>query len=208
MKLILLGAPGAGKGTLASQLINKLGVPSISTGNLLREAIAQKTELGMKAKEYMDSGNLVPDELVINLLKEKIADCANGYILDGFPRTIPQAKALEEITSIDVALSVEVPDELIEKRMTGRRVCAKCGETYHLENNPPKVINACDKCDDQELSVRKDDEASVVRARLETYHKETEPLKAFYEERGKLREMDGTKPVNESFELALKVLGV
>lgn len=210
MKLILLGAPGAGKGTLAGALIERLGIPSVSTGNILREAIKNQTELGMKAKSFMDSGALVPDSLVIDLLKNRIADsdCANGFILDGFPRTIPQAKALDEITSIDVALSVEVPDELILGRMTGRRVCLKCGATFHLVSNPPKTDGKCDACVTEDLVVRKDDQESVVLARLETYHKETEPLKAYYAECDKLKVMDGTKSVSETLALALEVLGV
>ena len=151
MNLILLGAPGAGKGTLASYLIEKMGVPSISTGNILREAIKNNTPLGQSAKEYMDAGKLVPDQLVIDLLKERIAkrDCKSGFILDGFPRTIPQAEALDEIAKIDCALALEVPNEVIEKRMTGRRVCLRCGATYHVEANPPRVKDVCDICGDK-----------------------------------------------------------
>ena len=209
MKLILLGAPGAGKGTLASALINKLGIPSVSTGNILREAIKNGTDLGLKAKSFMDAGALVPDEVVIGMLKDRIAcdDCKLGFILDGFPRTIPQAKALDEVTDIDVALSVEVPDEEIETRMTGRRGCSKCGGTFHIESNPPKLTNVCDFCND-ELVIRKDDKAEVVKSRLETYHNETEPLKSFYDAKGKLKIMDGTKSVKETLELALEVLGI
>ena len=151
MKLILLGAPGAGKGTLASYLIEKMGIPSISTGNILREAIKNNTPLGQQAKGFMDAGQLVPDDLVINLLKERIAqrDCKSGFILDGFPRTIPQAEALDEVAQIDCALAIDVPYEMIEKRMTGRRVCLRCGATYHVEANPPRVEGICDICGDK-----------------------------------------------------------
>lgn len=160
MNLILLGAPGAGKGTLASYLIEQMGVPSISTGNILREAIKNNTPLGQSAKEYMDAGKLVPDEVVIGMLKERIAkrDCKSGFILDGFPRTIPQAEALDEIAHIDCALSLEVADDVIEKRMTGRRVCLRCGATYHVEANPPRVKDVCDICGDK-LVIRSDDQA-------------------------------------------------
>lgn len=209
MKLILLGAPGAGKGTIASALTVKLGIPSVSTGNILREAIKNKTELGNKAKSFIEAGDLVPDEVVIGMLSTRIAedDCKNGFILDGFPRTIPQAKALEQITDIDVALSVEVPDEVIESRMTGRRVCAKCSEVFHIESKPPMVDFICDKCGEK-LSVRKDDDATVVKSRLKTYHNETEPLKSFYEVKGKLEIMDGVQSIDKTLELALKVLGI
>ena len=158
MNLILLGAPGAGKGTLASFLIEKMGVPSVSTGNILREAIRNGTELGKQAKAFMDAGKLVSDELVINLLKERIAqpDCQNGFILDGFPRTIPQAEALDKIAKIDCALALEVDDSVIEGRMTGRRTCTKCGATYHIVANPPKTEGVCDACGDA-LQIRADD---------------------------------------------------
>lgn len=209
MKLILLGAPGAGKGTLASALIERLGIPSVSTGNILREEMRNGTKLGIEAKSFIEAGSLVPDQVVIGMLANKIAgdECKNGFILDGFPRTIPQAEALVDIADIDVALSVEVPDEVIEKRMTGRRTCSKCSETFHIESNPSKVSGICDKCG-AELSIRKDDAPEVVKSRLDTYHKETEPLKAFYEAKGKLKIMDGTKNVQETLALALEVLGV
>ncbi len=209
MKLILLGAPGAGKGTLSSALTVKLGINSVSTGNILREEMRNQTELGLKAKAFIESGALVPDDVVIGMLANTIAkeEYKNGFILDGFPRTIPQAEALTKITDIDVALSVEVPDEDIEKRMTGRRTCTKCSETFHIESNPSKVDDICDKCGEA-LHVRKDDAPEVVKSRLETYHKETEPLKSFYEKQGKLQIMDGTKSVQETLKLALEVLGI
>ena len=197
MNLILLGAPGAGKGTLASYLIEKMGVPSISTGNILREAIKNNTPLGQSAKEYMDAGKLVPDQLVIDLLKERIAkrDCKSGFILDGFPRTIPQAEALDEIAKIDCALALEVPNEVIEKRMTGRRVCLRCGATYHVEANPPRVTDVCDICGDK----------LVI---LETYHEQTEPLKGYYDAQGKLKSIDGTKGIHETEKFAVEALGL
>ena len=203
MNLILLGAPGAGKGTLASYLIEKMGVPSISTGNILREAIKNNTPLGQSAKEYMDAGKL------IDLLKERIAkrDCKSGFILDGFPRTIPQAEALDEIAKIDCALALEVPNEVIEKRMTGRRVCLRCGATYHVEANPPRVADVCDICGDK-LVIRSDDQADVVRHRLETYHEQTEPLKGYYDAQGKLKSIDGTKGIHETEKFAVEALGL
>lgn len=209
MNLILLGAPGAGKGTLASYLIEKMGIPSISTGNILREAIKNNTPLGQSAKEYMDAGKLVPDQLVIDLLKERIAkrDCKSGFILDGFPRTIPQAEALDEIAKIDCALALEVPNEVIEKRMTGRRVCLRCGATYHVEANPPRVADVCDICGDK-LVIRSDDQADVVRHRLETYHEQTEPLKGYYDAQGKLKSIDGTKGIHETEKFAVEALGL
>ena len=209
MNLILLGAPGAGKGTLSAYLIEKMGVPSVSTGNILREAIANNTPLGQQAKEFMDAGKLVPDQLVIDMLRERIAqdDCKNGFILDGFPRTIPQAEELDKIASIDCALALEVPDEIIEGRMTGRRVCAKCGATFHVSTNPPKSEGVCDACGG-ELQLRKDDKPDVVKHRLEVYHEQTEPLKAYYEAQGKLKCMDGTKGIGETAELAVKALGL
>ena len=209
MNLILLGAPGAGKGTLASYLIEKMGVPSVSTGNILREAIANGTELGQKAKAFMDAGQLVPDSLVIDLLKNRIAqdDCKKGFILDGFPRTIPQAEALDTIASIDCALSLEVPDEVIEGRMTGRRVCLKCGATYHVVNNPPKTEGVCDVCGDT-LVIRKDDKPEVVEQRLATYHAQTEPLVAYYEAQGKLKAIDGTQSIHQTEAFAVAALGL
>lgn len=209
MNLILLGAPGAGKGTLASFLIEKMGVPSVSTGNILREAIANHTPLGDKAKAFMDAGQLVPDQLVIDLLKERIAqpDCQNGFILDGFPRTIPQAEALDQIASIDCALSLEVDDAVIEGRMTGRRVCLKCGATYHIKANPPKQDGVCDVCGDT-LYIRKDDHADVVKHRLATYHEQTEPLKDYYGAQGKLKSIDGAQGIEQTKKLACEALGL
>lgn len=209
MNLILLGAPGAGKGTLAAYLIEKMGVPSVSTGNILREAVKNETPLGKEAKQYMDAGKLVPDSVVIGMLKERIAqpDCQNGYILDGFPRTIPQAEALDEIAKIDCALSLEVPDDIIEGRMTGRRVCLKCGATYHVANMPPKQEGVCDKCGDP-LVIRKDDALEVVRDRLTTFHEQTEPLKEYYDRQNKLKSIDGTKGIRQTEEAAVKALGL
>lgn len=207
MNLILLGAPGAGKGTLAAYLIEKMGVPSVSTGNILREAIAKNTPLGQSAKQYMDKGELVPDAVVVGMLKDRVAqpDCANGFILDGFPRTIPQAEALDQIARIDCALSLEVPDEVIEGRMTGRRVCLQCGATYHVKNMPPKTEGVCDKCGDA-LVVRKDDAIDVVRGRLTTFHKQTEPLKDYYGRQGKLKSIDGTQGIHVTEQLAVQAL--
>lgn len=209
VKLILLGAPGAGKGTLASYLIEKMGIPSISTGNILREAIKNNTPLGQKAKGFMDAGQLVPDELVINLLEERIAqrDCKSGFILDGFPRTIPQAEALDKIAEIDCALSLEVPYEVIAKRMTGRRVCLRCGATYHIDANPPRVEGVCDICGDK-LVIRSDDQPDVVKRRQETYREQTEPLKGYYEAQGKLKSIDGAQGIRETEKLAVAALGL
>lgn len=207
MNLILLGAPGAGKGTLAAYLIDKMGVPSVSTGNILREAVKNETKLGREAKQYMDAGKLVPDEVVIGMLEERIAqsDCQNGFILDGFPRTIPQAEALDRIAKIDCALSLEVPDEVIEGRMTGRRVCLKCGATYHVQNMPPKKEGVCDVCGD-ELVIRKDDAIDVVRDRLKTFHAQTEPLKDYYGDQGKLKSIDGTQGIHQTVQFAVQAL--
>ena len=209
MNLILLGAPGAGKGTLAPYLIEKMGVPSVSTGNILREAIANKTELGQKAKAFMDAGQLVPDQLVIDLLQGRIAqdDCKNGFILDGFPRTIPQAEALDQIATIDCALSLEVDDGVMEGRMTGRRVCLKCGATYHIKANPPKQEGVCDVCGDT-LHIRKDDKPDVVKHRLATYHEQTEPLKDYYGAQGKLKSIDGAQGIEQTKILACQALGL
>ena len=188
MKMILLGAPGAGKGTQAEILSKTLNIPTISTGNILRAAMKAGTPVGLQAKSYVEAGQLVPDEVIINIIRERLAepDCANGYILDGVPRTIPQAEAMEALgIDIDTALSIEVEDDVIVKRMGGRRTCRACGGTFHVVNNPPKVEGVCDFCGG-ELSIRKDDAPETVLARLATYHRETEPLKAFYEARGKL----------------------
>lgn len=207
MKLILLGAPGAGKGTQSDFIKAALKVPVISTGNLLREAIAQGTDLGKQAKSYMDGGNLVPDELIVGLMKEKLAtpECENGAILDGFPRTVGQAEVLETIGGIDVALSLEVPDETIVHRMAGRRTCSKCSTTYHVVDNPPKVEGVCDKCGET-LGIRPDDHPDVVNKRLSVYHDQTEPVKHYYEERGKLRSVQGVGTVEEIRERISKAL--
>ena len=209
MNLILLGAPGAGKGTLASYLIEKMGIPSISTGNILREAIKNNTPLGQQAKDYMDAGQLVPDDLVINLLEERIAkrDCRSGFILDGFPRTIPQAEALDKVAKIDCAMLIDVPYETIEKRMTGRRVCLRCGATYHVEANPPRIAGVCDICGDK-LVIRSDDQPEVVKRRHETYRAQTEPLVDYYEKQGKLKRIDGTQGIRETEKFAVEALGL
>lgn len=210
MNLILLGAPGAGKGTLAPFLMKKLGgVPAVSTGNILREAVKNGTPLGCEAKQYMDAGKLVPDEVVIGMLKERIAqpDCKNGFILDGFPRTIPQAEALDNAVSIDCALALEVADGEIEKRMAGRRVCLKCGASYHVQNNPPKAEGICDVCGDPVVT-RKDDALDVVRSRLATYHEQTEPLKGYYAQQGKLKSIDGSKGIEATEQFAAAALGL
>ena len=209
MNLILLGAPGAGKGTLASYLIEKMGIPSISTGNILREAIKNNTPLGQQAKDYMDAGQLVPDDLVINLLEERIAkrDCRRGFILDGFPPTIPQAEALDKVAKIDCAMLIDVPYEMIEKRMTGRRVCLRCGATYHVEANPPRIAGVCDICGDK-LVIRSDDQPEVVKRRHETYRAQTEPLVDYYEKQGKLKRIDGTQGIRETEKFAVEALGL
>lgn len=210
MNLILLGAPGAGKGTIAPFLMECMGgVPAISTGNILREAVKNSTALGLQAKQYMDAGDLVPDALVIDMLRERIAqaDCENGFILDGFPRTIVQAEALDKVAHIDCALSLDVPDALIEDRMVGRRVCLKCGASYHVVNNPPKQEGVCDVCGDN-LVIRKDDALDVVRGRLQTYHTQTEPLIGYYAAQGKLCTIDGTQGIVETQALAINALGL
>jgi len=210
MKLILLGAPGAGKGTQAEILMKKLGIPSISTGNILRAAVKNGTPVGLQAKAYMDKGALVPDEVIIGIVKERVAeaDCANGFILDGVPRTINQAEQLEkEGIDIDVALSIEVDDDVIEKRMTGRRACTQCGATYHVVSNPPKVEGKCDSCGG-ELTIRKDDQPETVLNRLKVYHAETEPLKDFYAKRGKLKTAEGTSSIEATTAVIYEALGL
>ena len=193
MNLILMGAPGAGKGTQAERIQTRYGIPAVSTGEILRGAISAGTELGMTAKSFMDAGQLVPDEIVIGIIKEHLATdaCKNGFILDGFPRSIPQAEALEALgVKIDVVLSIEVPDEKIVERMSGRRVCPKCGASYHTAYIPPKTADVCDKCGSG-LIIRPDDKPETVLNRLSTFHAQTEPLKAFYAERGLLRTVVG-----------------
>jgi adenylate kinase len=210
MKLILLGAPGAGKGTQAEILSRMLGVPTISTGNILRAAMKNGTPVGLKAKEYVESGRLVPDEVIIGIIRERLAepDCAAGYILDGVPRTIPQAQAMEEGgIDIDVALSIEVEDQTIIDRMSGRRTCPDCGASFHVVANPPKTEGVCDNCG-AALTIRKDDAPETVRARLDTYHAETEPLKAFYAQRGKLVSVDNQPGIAETTAVIVKALGL
>ena len=210
MKLILLGAPGAGKGTQAEILCKELDIPTISTGNILRAAIKNGTPTGLKAKSFMDAGQLVPDEVIIGIMRERLqeSDCANGYILDGMPRTIPQAEALVAGgVDIDVALSIEISDEVIVERMSGRRTCPDCGASYHVVNSPSKVEGVCDKCGAQ-LTIRKDDEPEVVKARLVTYHKETEPLKDFYARLGKLKTVDNQPSIAQTSEEIFRVLGI
>ncbi|MBR3593218.1 MAG: adenylate kinase [Clostridia bacterium] len=200
MKLILLGAPGAGKGTQAEKISEKLSIPVISTGNIIRESMKNGTEMGSKAKSYVDAGKLVPDEVVIGIIRERLAnkDCENGFILDGFPRTIPQAEALDNMgIEIDTVLSIDVEDEKIVARMSGRRVCLDCGATYHLEYKKSKVEGICDFCG-KELVLRKDDAPETVLDRLHVYHEQTEPLKEFYAAKGKLRTVKGCEEVKDT----------
>ena len=208
MKLIFLGAPGAGKGTQAEIIAGKLNIPTISTGNIIREALANGTEMGLKAKAFIEAGKLVPDDVVIGIIKERLAedDCNGGFILDGFPRTIPQAEALDNMgIIIDKVVDIDVPDENIVNRMSGRRVCKACGSSYHIENKKPKVEGVCDSCGG-ELQIRKDDAPETVLDRLNVYHEQTEPLKDYYEICGKLRIVEGTKPITEITAEILKVL--
>ena len=209
MKLILLGAPGAGKGTQAERLCKELNVPTISTGNILRAAIKNGTPTGLKAKSFMDAGKLVPDEVIIGIITERLAeeDCKNGYILDGVPRTIAQAEALEQAgIQFDAVVSIEISDEAIMQRMSGRRVCEDCGASYHLVAVPPKQEGVCDNCGGK-LVQRKDDAPETVKARLEVYHKETEPLKGFYESRGVLKPVETASSVEATTRAILRVLG-
>ena len=209
MKLILLGAPGAGKGTQAERLCKELNIPTISTGNILRAAIKNGTPTGMKAKSFMDAGQLVPDEVIIGIITERLAeaDCANGYILDGVPRTIAQAEALEKAgINFDAVVSIEISDEEIMERMGNRRVCEDCGASYHLVAVPPKTPGVCDSCGGK-LVQRKDDAPETVKARLEVYHKETEPLKAFYAQRGLLKPVENRASVSEMTQAILHELG-
>lgn len=208
MRLIILGAPGAGKGTQAAFIFEKYNIPVISTGNIIRKAIADKTPVGVMAREYVEAGKLVPDDVVIGILKERIAepDCKNGFLLDGFPRTLPQAEALTQMgVEIDRLLSIEVPDEEIEKRMTGRRVCPDCGATYHIQTLRPQKDGVCDKCG-HELIIRKDDAPETVKDRLKVFHDQTEPIKGFYEKLGKLISVEGTGSVAEVTERVLRAL--
>lgn len=213
MKIIMLGAPGAGKGTQAKMLAEKYGIPHISTGDIFRANIKNGTELGTKAKEYMDKGLLVPDELVVDLIMDrfKADDCKNGYILDGFPRTIPQAEALDAALAangekIDYAVNVEVPDENIVNRMSGRRACVGCGATYHIVYNPTKVEGKCDTCG-ADLILRDDDKPETVLNRLKVYHEQTQPLIDFYTKKGVIAEVDGTKDMKDVFDAIVAILG-
>ena len=210
MKLILLGAPGAGKGTQAEILGNHLHIPTISTGNILREAIKNKTEIGLKAKEYTESGRLVPDDVIIGIIRERLSqdDCRNGYILDGVPRTLAQAKSMEDAgLTVDAAVSIEVSDEEIMQRMAGRRVCQKCGSSYHVVSTPPRKEGICDVCGGP-LVQRSDDAPETVKARLQIYHTETEPLKGFYEARGKLKMVANQGSIEGTTRAILEALGI
>ena len=209
MNLILLGAPGAGKGTQAELLMEKLSIPGISTGNMLREAIKNGTELGKKVKSYMDGGLLVPDELSMGIVAERVAqpDCANGFMLDGVPRTLAQAEALDAAgVRIDHVVSIEIDDSVIEGRMTGRRVCSACGASYHVVANPPKTEGVCDSCGG-ELIIRKDDAPETVRKRLEVYHAQTEVLMDYYGKQGKVRHIKGDQSIEGANEDILKAIG-
>lgn len=208
MKLILLGAPGAGKGTQAEVICEKFNIPAISTGNILREAIKNGTEMGLKAKSYIDNGNLVPDEVVIGIIKDRLAedDCKNGFILDGFPRTIPQAEALDSMNiGIDCALSIEVADEKIMQRLSGRRVCLTCGATYHVDYKKPAKEGICNTCG-AELVQRNDDKPETIADRLAVYHSQTEPLKDYYKKAGKLITVEGQEEVKDTTRLVLAAL--
>ncbi len=208
MNLILLGAPGAGKGTQAEKICEKYNIPAVSTGNIIREALKNGTDMGLKAKSYIDAGKLVPDDVVIGIIKERLAesDCANGFILDGFPRTIPQAEALDNMgIVIDKVVDIEVPDEKITARLSGRRVCLKCGATYHLEYKKPAKDGICNACG-EELVQRKDDSPETVLDRLNVYHEQTEPLKDYYSKTGKLVIVEGQEEVADTTTLVFKVL--
>lgn len=208
MNLILLGAPGAGKGTQAEVISEKCGIPAVSTGNIIREALKKGTELGLRAKSFMDEGKLVPDSVVIEIIKERLAkdDCKNGFILDGFPRTVPQAEALDNMgVKIDRVIEIHVPDENITKRMSGRRVCADCGASYHVEYKPSKDGVTCDVCGGK-LIQRNDDKPETVLERLQVYHQQTEPLKGYYSAQNKLRVVEGQELVADTTALTLKAL--
>ena len=209
MNLILLGAPGAGKGTQAEMLVQKLSIPAISTGNMLREAIANATSLGKEVKQYMDGGLLVPDDLILSIVAERVKqpDCANGFILDGVPRTLAQAEALDaKGVRIDHVVSIEIDDAVIESRMTGRRVCVKCGASYHITANPPVTEGTCDQCSG-ELVIRKDDAPETVRKRLQVYHESTEVLKDYYAKAGKLRIVEGNQSIEGANRDILEAIG-
>lgn len=213
MKIIMLGAPGAGKGTQAKKIAEKYHIPHVSTGDIFRTNIKEGTELGMKAKTFMDQGMLVPDEITIGMLMDRIRedDCAGGYVLDGFPRTIPQAESLSEALGkmgqkIDYAVNIDVPDENIIDRMAGRRACLTCGFTYHVKYNPSKVEGICDICG-SDLVLREDDQPETVKKRLDIYHKQTQPLIVYYKSAGVLREVDGTQDMDMVFQEITAVLG-
>lgn len=213
MKIIMLGAPGAGKGTQAKMIADRYSVPHISTGDIFRANIKNNTELGQEAKKYMDQGLLVPDELTVKILLDRVAaeDCKNGYVLDGFPRTIPQAEVLNHALTelgekVDFAIDVDVPDENIINRMSGRRACLSCGATYHIVHIPPKTEGVCDRCG-SELILRDDDKAETVKNRLRVYHEQTQPLIDYYTEQGVLRTVDGTKDMKDVFEEIVNILG-
>lgn len=209
MKLILLGAPGAGKGTQAEIISDKLGIPTISTGNIIREALKSGTEMGRAAKQYIEAGQLVPDEVVIGIIRDRLAkaDCQNGFILDGFPRTIPQAEALDRMgIVIDKVIDIEVADETIARRVSGRRVCLDCGATYHIDYKKPKAEGVCDHCGNT-LVQRKDDQPETVAERLHVYHEQTEPLKNYYADCGKLTVVEGQEELADTTRLTLAALG-
>ena len=213
MKIVLLGPPGAGKGTQAKSISNRYSIPHISTGDIFRKNISENTPLGIEAKSYMDKGQLVPDEVTINMVKDRLKqdDCKNGYLLDGFPRTVHQAEALQEFLlsideKLDTALLIEVPTEFILERMTGRRVCPSCGASYHIKFNPPTIAGKCDVCGSDVIQ-RKDDTEETVSERLDVYERQTQPLIDFYKERNLLSIVDGTKAINEVFEGICDILG-
>jgi len=212
MRLILLGPPGSGKGTQAQKLVERYKVPQISTGDIFRQAVRDQTELGKKAKEYMDRGELVPDQIVVGMVEERLSqpDCKNGFILDGFPRTIAQAEALDELLArrgekLDAVLEISVPDEEVIKRLSGRRTCRQCGAMYHIEFNPPKEPGRCDKCKG-ELYQREDDKEEVIKSRLEVYHSQTAPLIEYYQKKGLLKKIDGVGGIKEIFSRAVSAL--
>ena len=213
MKIIMLGAPGAGKGTQAKSISNRYSIPHISTGDIFRKNISEETPLGIEAKQYIDNGQLVPDEVTINMVKDRLTweDCKNGYLLDGFPRTVAQAEALQEFLEsrdekLDTALCIEVPSSFILERMTGRRVCLSCGASYHIKFNSPAVDGVCDVCGDNIIQ-RKDDVEETVKERLDVYERQTQPLIDFYKEKNLLSTVDGTKAINEVFEGICNILG-
>ncbi len=213
MKIVMLGAPGAGKGTQAKMIAEKYGIPHVSTGDIFRANIKNGTELGKEAKQYMDQGKLVPDELTVKILLDRVAqdDCKNGYVLDGFPRTIPQANVLDEALTklgdrIDYAVNVDVPDDNIINRMGGRRACVACGATYHIVYNAPKTEGICDNCG-KELIIRDDDQPETVKNRLKVYHEQTQPLIDFYEGKGVLKSVDGTADMKDVFAAIVEILG-